>query len=407
MPDSSSSLVFNPFDYEMHEDPYPTYARLREEEPCYHNEEMGFWVLSRFDDVLEGYRDWESFTSTDGVALEEVGSSSAPSMIGMDPPVQTKLRKLIVRAFNPKRVGALEPRVRALTTGFLDRFVEEGECDLIERFAALLPSDVISTLLGAPAEAHQSLRIWTATMMHREDGLSSIPKAASVASKNLIEYFAGLITAKRKNPAEDLVSGLVEADLDGRRLTDAEILGFCFLLISGGNETTEKLIANTVHQLARHPDQRGRLVEDPSLIPLAIEESLRFRSPTQYMVRTTTRDVERHGRTIPAGEKVVLLIGAANHDPRRFDDPGRFDIARKMERHLAFGFGVHFCLGARLARLEARVAMEEIHKRLPDYQVEESGVSVVHAGNVAGLATLPSALSPASALSPPSARGTN
>ena len=214
MPDSSSPLVFNPFDYDMHEDPYPTYARLREEEPCYHNEEMGFWVLSRFDDVLEGYRDWESFTSTDGVALEEVGSSSAPSMIGMDPPVQTKLRKLVVRAFNPKRVGALEPRVRALTTGFLDRFVEAGECDLIEHFAALLPSDVISTLLGAPTEAHQSLRTWTATMMHREDGLSSIPKAASIASKNLIKYFAGLITEKRKNPAEDLVSGLVEADLD-------------------------------------------------------------------------------------------------------------------------------------------------------------------------------------------------
>ena len=393
----SDPVAFNPFAYEMHENPYPTYERLREEAPCYHNEEMGFWVLSRFDDVLEGYRDWESFTSTAGVALEEVGTASAPSMIGMDPPVQTKLRKLVVRAFNPKRVGALEPRIRALTTGFLDAIVEEGECDLIERFAALLPSDVISTLLGVPPEDHSSLRVWTATMMHRADGLSSIPPAAREASGNLLRYFADLIKAKRKSPAEDLISGLVEADLEGRRLDDREILGFCFLLISGGNETTEKLIANTIHQLSRHPDQRARVLDDPSLIPGMIEESLRFRSPTQYMVRAASRDVERHGVTIPAGDRVVLLIGAGNHDPRKFDDPGRFDIERSMAQHLAFGFGVHFCLGARLARLETRVAMEEIHKRLPDYQVDESGVSVVHAGNVAGLATLPISFTPSAA----------
>ena len=390
----SELLSFNPFAYEMHEDPYPTYARLREEAPCYHNEEMGFWTLSRFDDVLEGYRDWENFTSTRGIALEEVGRGSAPSMIGMDPPRQTKLRKLIVRAFNPKRVGALEPRVRALTTGFLDQLVEEGECDLIERFAALLPSDVISTLLGVPQEDHSSLRIWTETMMHREDGVSAIPPAANEASGNLLRYFAGLIKAKRKQPAEDLVSALIGAELDGRRLEDSEILGFCFLLISGGNETTEKLIANTIHQLSRHPDQRAEILSDPSKIPGAIEESLRFRSPTQYMVRATTRDVERHGVTIPEGDRVLLSIGAANHDPRRFEDPGRFDINRVMSQHLAFGFGVHFCLGARLARLEARVAMEEIHKRLPDYEVDESGVSVVHAGNVAGLATLPIRFTP-------------
>lgn len=390
----SEKLSFNPFDYEMHENPYPTYERLREEAPCYHNEQMGFWVLSRFDDVLEGYRDWEDFTSTKGVALEEVGTASAPSMIGMDPPLQTKLRKLVVRAFNPKRVGELEPRIRSLTTGFLDEIVERGECDLIERFAALLPSDVISTLLGAPSEDHNSLRIWTENLMHREDGVSAIPPAANEASKHLIEYFARLITTKRKQPGDDLVSGLIEADLEARRLTDREILGFCFLLISGGNETTEKLIANTIHQLSRHPDQRERIVANTKLIPGAIEESLRFRSPTQYMVRATTRDVERHGRTIPAGERVVLLIGAANHDPRRFEDPGRFDIDRVMAQHLAFGFGVHFCLGARLARLEARIAMEEIHRRMPDYRVEESGVSVVHAGNVAGLATLPIRFSP-------------
>ena len=387
-------LTYNPFAFEMHENPYPTYARLRNEEPVYHNEEMGFWAVSRFDDVLAGYRDWAAFTSTGGIALEEVGTDGAPSMIGMDPPTQTALRKLVVRAFTPKRVGALEPRVRRLTTGFLDQLVEAGECDLIARFAALLPSDVISTLLGAPQEAHTDLRIWTATLLQREDGVAKPPEAANQAAKSLIDYFGGLIREKRGRPGDDLVSALLEAELEGRRLTDVEILGFCFLLISGGNETTEKLIANSVHQLARHPHQRRDLLDDPSRIPNAVEESLRFRSPAQYMVRTTTRDVSLHGRTIPAGEKVVLLIDAANHDERQFDAPERFDIARKIERHLAFGFGVHFCIGARLARLEARVALEEIHRRLPDYRVDESGVSVVHAGNVAGLATLPIRFTP-------------
>jgi cytochrome P450 len=393
----SDSISFNPFSFEMHEDPYPTYERLRDEAPAYHNEEMDFWALSRFDDVLNGYRDWESFTSTRGIALESTENISAPSMIGLDPPGQTKLRKLIVRAFTPARVGAMETRVRGLATRFIDTFIEEGECDLIARFAALLPSDVISTLLGAPESDHNDLRIWTALMLTREDGVPEPPLAAQDASKNLVACFQGLIAERRKKQRDDLISALVVAELEGARLSDMEILGFCMLLIAGGNETTEKLIANTVHQLFRHPDQRAKVIADPSRIPAAVEESLRFRSPTQYMARATTRDYEIHGVTIPKDAKLALLIGAANHDPRNFDTPERFDIDRAMERHLAFGFGVHFCLGARLARLEARVALEEIHKRLPDYEVDESGVSVVHGGNVAGLATLPIRFTPAGA----------
>jgi hypothetical protein len=390
----TDDLVYNPFAYEIHEDPYPTYARMREEAPVYHNQALNFWGLSRFDDVLEGYRDWESFTSTRGIALGDAGTGTTPSMIGMDPPNQTGLRKLAVHAFSPKRVAALEPRIRGLATRFLDGLVEEGECDLIARFAALLPSDVISTLLGAPPSDHNDLRIWTATLLTREDGQMNLPRAAHEAQANLIGRFQELIAEKRKRPADDLISALIATELEGRRLEDLEILGFAMLLITGGNETTEKLIANTVHQLARHPEQRAQILSDPARIPDAVEESLRFRSPTQYMARTTTRDLSLHGRTIPEGEKVMLLIGAANHDPRHFDRPERFDMNRKMDRHLAFGFGVHFCLGARLARLEARVALEEIHARLPDYEVDEGGVSVVHATNVAGLATLPIRYSP-------------
>ena len=183
------AIVFNPFAYEIHEDPYPTYTRLREEAPVYHNEALGFWALSRFDDVLNGYRDWETYTSTHGIAIGESGEISSPSMIGLDPPDQTKLRKLVVRAFTPHRVGALEERVRTLAPGFLDRFIEEGECDLIARFAALLPSDVISTLLGAPQEDHSDLRIWTQTLMHREDGISKPPPAADAAAGNRLRRF--------------------------------------------------------------------------------------------------------------------------------------------------------------------------------------------------------------------------
>ncbi len=315
---TSDPLVYNPFAYAMHEDPYPTYERMREEAPVYHNPELGFWALTRFDDVLNGYRDWETFTSTGGIALGDAGSGTTPSMIGMDPPDQTKLRKLAVRAFSPTRVAALEQRVRRLTTRFLDSFVEQGECDLIARFAALLPSDVISTLLGAPPEHHNDLRIWTATLLTREDGRADLPPAAHEAQANLVGCFQELISEKRKRPGEDLISALIATELEGRRLSDFEILGFCTLLITGGNETTEKLIANTVHQLARHPDQRAEILANPDRIRAAVEESLRFRSPTQYMVRTTTRDVEMHGATIPEGKQVMLMIGAGNHDPRRF-----------------------------------------------------------------------------------------
>jgi hypothetical protein len=387
-----SELVYDPYDHALHRDPYPTYQRLRDEAPAYHNAQLGFWALSRFADVAEAFRDWPAFTSTRGVALHEVGD--VRSMIQMDPPEQVGLRNLLSRGFTLRRVAQLEPRIRELARRYLAPLLERESCDLVADFAALLPSDVISTLLGVPRDDHAQVRRWTEALMVRDPVTHRAPPSAERAAASQVEYFTRLIAAKRRAPGDDLISALCAAELEGRRLDDAGILGFAFLLISGGNETTEKLIANTVFLLQRHPEQRARVQADPGLIPRAVEESLRCLSPTQYMVRATTRDVELHGRKIPRGERVVLLIGAANRDERQFPDPDRFDLLRDAERHLAFGYGVHFCLGASLARLEARVALEEIHRHLDDYQVDESRLDYVHAGNVAGFSTLPLAYRP-------------
>ena len=353
---------------------------------------MDFWVLSRFDDVFEGYGDWKTYTSTNGISLSEVGD--ALSMIQMDPPQQVALRNLVSRAFTLRRIAEMEPRIRHLTGELLEALHDVRECDIIERFAALLPSNVICTMLGIPVDDHEQLRLLTEQILHRDPGTLTPPATSVDAATRVIEYFGSHVATKRKQPENDLVSALCAAELEGRLLDDAEILGFCFLLLSGGNETTEKLIANTLYLLARHPDQRRQVIEDPSLLPGAIEESLRLISPTQYMVRTTTRDVEKHGCILEKGKKVVLLIGAANRDDRKYSEPDRFDIRREMDRHLAFGYGTHFCLGASLARLESRVALEEIHLRLPAYDIDESGIEMVHAGNVAGMARLPIRFTP-------------
>ncbi len=382
----TESVEFNPFSHEHHADPYPTYRRLRDEAPAYYNAELDFWALSRFADVLHGYNDWETYTSTRGVALES-GTYSG-SMIDCDPPQQLPLRRLLNHAFTPASVRQLEPRVRALCSEFLDEIVELGSCDLVRDFAAKLPSDVISTLLGAPREDHLQVRLWTESALTREPtGVQAQHSAESM--KSLREYFGALLAERRSSPRDDLASALGRVELEGRRLTHEEGVAFLMLLILGGNETTEKWIANSCFLLSQHPDQRRRILDDPGLIPDAAEESIRYISPTSYMARTTTRPVSLHGRTIPAGKKVALLCGAANRDERQFPDPDRFDIERRADRHLGFGHGPHFCLGARLARLEVRVALEEIHRRIPDYEADAAGVDYMHGGNVAGFSRVP------------------
>jgi cytochrome P450 len=388
---------FDPYSYEHHEDPYPTYRRLRDEAPAYFDEERGFWALSRHADVRSAVHDWQTYTSSEGITLETTSDATEPMIIEMDPPRHTQLRSLVSRAFTPRRVAALEAPCRSLARKLADRIAPTGTCDAIGDFAAILPMAVISWMLEVPDADQDELRAWSDAMLHRAPGDPSVTPAGLEGATNLFAYFDQLVAERREHRGDDLVSVLIEAEDDGERLTHNEVLGFCFLLIIAGNETTTKLLGNALYWLWRYPDQRARLLADRSLVSQAVEETLRFDGSTQAMARALTRDVELHGCTMEAGRKVLLLFGAANRD-ERFWGPtvDTFDLGRDTTGHLAFGHGIHFCLGAAIARLEARVALEELLWRLPDYHVIERGVERVHSGNVRGYSRLPLEFTPAS-----------
>lgn len=381
-------MEFDPFDYDFHRDPYPTYAWLRDEAPVYHNERIDFWALSRFDDVLNGLHDPATFTSTGGVAIEHT-DTKLTSMIELDPPDHTAMRKLIARRFTPRRIAELEPRVREWTNSLLDRLVGWDEFDVVHEFTALLPTTVIGTMLGIPADRHDDARQWTDDLLTREPGNPVPPPAAAAGAMHIAALAHELATARRRHPADDILSTLVNAEINGVPLTDEQVIGFCLLLVTGGHETTSKLIANGVRLFATHPDQRAAVIAEPDRMVGAVEELLRFTSPTQYMARTTTRSVTLHDIEIPAGAKVVLLLGSGNRDPREFDHPDQFDISRVNPRILAFGHGAHVCLGAAVARLEARVALQEFLARSPRYEVDEHAIEFLHSGNVQGPTSVP------------------
>lgn len=381
-------VEFDPFDYGFHRDPYPTYEWLRDDAPLYHNERMDFWALSRFDDVLDGLHDPVTYSSTGGVAIEQSGAVTK-SMIEMDPPEHTAMRKLIARRFTPRRIADLEPRVREWTAALLDRLDGRDEFDVVREFTALLPTTVIGTLLGIPADRHDDARRWTDDLLTREPGNPVPPPAAGEGAMQIAMLAHQLAGARRDEPVDDILSTLVHAEIDGEPLTDEQVIGFCILLVSGGHETTSKLIANGVRLFASHPDQRGAVMAEPGRMVGAVEELLRYTSPTQYMARTTTRPVERYGVEMPAGAKIVLLLGAGNRDPREFDRPDEFDITRPNPRILAFGHGAHVCLGAAVARLEARVALQEFLTRYPRYSVDEDAIEFLHSGNVQGPTSVP------------------
>jgi hypothetical protein len=389
---------FDPFAYEFHEDPYPTYRALRERAPVYRNDELGFWALSRHADVVAGFKDHERLCNSGGISLEmgDLGGdmSAVLSFLGMDPPRHTRMRGLVSRGFTPRRVAELEPRIRVLATQSIDRFIRAGRCDFVADFAGRLPMDVVSEMLGVPEGDRDTLRGWADTVLHREEGVRGVPPEGIAASMRLLDYFVKLVAVRRAKPGADLASALLSVEVEGDRLEDKDIIAFCYLMIIAGNETTTKLLANALYWLEKNPAARAEVTANATLVPDWVEETLRYDNSTQLMARTATRDFELAGEKIRRGEKVLLLIGSANRDERVFPNPDVFDLHRDTSESLAFGRGVHFCLGAALARLEGRVSLEEVMRRLPDYRIDASGIRRVHSTNVRGFSALPIAFTP-------------
>ena len=373
---ATADVVYDPYDYEIDADPYPIFKRLRDEAPLYYNEQYGFWALSRFRDVLAASIDHQTFSSARGTVIELMDAPlDDPPMIFMDAPQHTRFRKLVSRTFTRRRISLLEGRIRELAAGYLDPFVGSTGFDYVADFSAKLPVMVISSLLGVPKEDQEQLRIWTDLALHREPGETGPSQAARDAWKDVGAYWQGHIDRRRRSPGDDLMSDLVRAELelgDGatRALTDAELHSFYGLISSAGNETVARLLGWAATLLARNPGERAKLVADPSLIPGGVEEILRYEAPSPIQARWVIRDVEFYGTVVPKDSKIALLTASANRDEREFEDADRLDVTRKIDQHLALGFGVHFCLGASLARLEGRIALEETLRRFPTWEIE-------------------------------------
>ncbi len=385
----SAAPVYDPYDYDIDEDPYPVYRRMQDEAPVYYNAEHDFYALTRYQDCLEALVDHETFSSAYGTVLELMNGEpfEAPLIIFMDPPRQTRLRNLVSKAFTPRRIAELEPRIRAIACGYLDELVGAGEADFVEAFTAKLPMDVISTLLGIPESDRDAVRRWSNAILHREPGNPMPPASALEAQGELMKYFQAAVEERRARPRDDIMTLLVEGETrEAERLDDVEARSFFNLLATAGNETVTKLLATAFYWLWKFPGERARLLADPSVIPGAVEETLRFDPPSHYQGRTTTRDVTLHGVTIPKGARVAIVNGASGRDPRKFPDPDRFDVGREIDLHLGFGHGRHICLGASLARLESRIALEEFGRRFPDYEV--TGFERMHSSNVRGFSGL-------------------
>ena len=399
---STVDVYYDPYDAAIDADPHPVWKRLRDEAPAYYNERHDFWAVSRYDDVLNALLDWETYSSARGIVVEMIDTSPdavllddlpgmLPMMIMMDPPRHDRLRKLVSRAFTPRRVAALEGRMREMCAEFLDPHVGGGPFDIMEECGAKVPGMVIGAIMGVPEEDQNEVRIWIDAMMRWDPDGTDAFKMESVGK--LMQYMNDLVTERRDRPRDDMISDLHAArvaDEDGHetQLTFEEVFGFTQLLVFAGNETTARLLGWTAVLLARHPDQRAILLDDPSVVPNAVEELLRYESPSPIQGRYVTRDVDVAGTTIPAGSRLAILNASANRDERHFEDPDRFDVTRQIDRHLAFGYGVHFCLGAALARLEGKVVLEEMLARFPDWQVDESSIELVHTSTVRGPHTL-------------------
>jgi cytochrome P450 len=390
----TSDVYYDPYDVEIDRDPYPTYARLRDEAPLYYNDRHDFYAVSRYEDVERGLVDRTTFISGKGGVLEiiKAGIDMPPGIVIFeDPPTHTIHRSLMSRVFTPRKVAALEPQVRAFSAACLDPLVGTGRFDLIAEFAAQMPMRVIGMLLGIPEADQVAIRDRTDANLRTEAG-----EAMTITGDGFVlgDMFAEYIDWRADHPSDDIMTDLLNAEFEDaagarRRLTRQEVLTYVHVVAGAGNETTTRLIGWAAKLLAEHPDQRRELVADRSLIPNAVEEILRYEPPAPHVGRCTSTEVELYGSTVPAGAAVLFLVGAANRDDRKYPEPDRFDIHRENVSHLAFGYGPHFCLGAALARLEGRIALDELLVRFPEWDVDLADARLAPTSTVRGWERLP------------------
>lgn len=392
---ATQSVYFDPYDVEINANPYPTFARLREESPLYYNEQYDFYALSRFADVNKGLVDHETFSSARGAIIELIKANiDIPSgaLIFEDPPIHTVHRKLLSRMFTPRKINALEPKIREFCAQSLDPLVGSGRVDFIKDFGAIMPMRVISALLGIPEDDQEMIRDHGNDQLRTEAG-----KPMKAAQEGLVDgsIFETYIDWRKDNPSDDIMTDLLNVEFTDehgvtRQLTREELLIYINVVAGAGNETTTRLIGWAAKVLAEHPDQRRQLVENPALIPQAIEELLRFEPPAPHVARYVTRDIELHGQTVPEGSVMMMLIAAAVRDSRQFPPDGEvFDIHREQRQHLAFSVGTHYCLGSALARLEGRIALEEMLKRFPEWDVDLENAVLSPTSTVRGWDSMP------------------
>jgi cytochrome P450 len=390
-----SEIYYDPYDRTIDADPHPLWRRMRDEVPLYHNTRYDFWALSRFQDVLDASVDAETYSSARGTVLELMGKDMPiRPMIFMDAPEHDRLRALVSRAFTPRRIAGLEPQIREIVRGYLDAQVGGSGFDFVADFGAKVPMMVIASMLGVPEEDREQIRQWTDESLHREPGETDATERVAPIQAEIAGYFLRYVNERRDRPGDDMMTDLLRAEVEDetgtrRGLSEIELLAFIMLLSGAGNETVARLLGFAGASLAQFSEEREKLVARPGLIPNAIEELLRYEAPSPVQGRTVMRDVEWYGTSVPAGSVMLLLTGSAGRDERQYPDPDRLDVERKIGRHVSFGYGAHFCLGASLARLEARVALEEVLARFPRWEVDWDGVERVTTSTVRGFAKVP------------------
>ena len=395
MTTTEPEVYYDPYDFDIDTDPYPVWKRLRDERPLYYNERYDFFALSRFDDVERGLVDWKSYISSKGTVLELIKANidmPSGSIIFEDPPTHDLHRGLLSRVFTPRRVNEIEPKMREFCARSLDPMVKAGGFDFIKDLGAQMPMRTIGMLLGIPEDDQEAIRDRIDECLRLND--PSMPETKYQSFEAVNGEFSDYIEWRAEHPSDDLMTELLQAEFEdetgtSRRLTSAEVMNYVNLIAAAGNETTTRLIGWTGKLLAEHPDQRRQLVEDRGLIPNAIEEILRYEAPSPVQARYVAHDVEHHGQTVREGSIVLLLNSSANRDERKFEEPDRFDIHRKIGHHLAFGYGIHFCLGASLARLEGRIALDEVLKRFPSWEVDWENAVQARTSTVRGWERLP------------------